>query len=76
MVEIFKHKCIKPSCPNIYEDSDPDAYYCQSCNVAKKIIADQINSKFAGLPNVPVESELQKYDRLKDASGFVNFKML
>ena len=72
----MKHKCIKPSCPNTYEDNDPDPYYCPTCNEAKKVIAKKIDAQFAGIPRKPVESDLQKYDRLKDDRGFVNYNAL
>ena len=76
MTETFKHKCIKPSCSNTYEDNDPDPYYCSACIEVKKAIAEKIDKQFAGIPKIPVESELQKYDRLKDERGFVNYKLL
>lgn len=44
---MFSHPCIK--CGTVYEDSDPEAYYCESCALAKKKIAEDIDKKRASI---------------------------
>lgn len=70
------HKCIKPSCGNSYEDSDTEAYYCPSCLSQKKAIAQEIDKKFANRETKPIETELQKYDRVTNGKGFMHVKYL
>lgn len=76
MEKTFKHKCIKPNCPNTYEDKELDDYYCPSCNEARKVIASQVDKKLAGISKRPVESELARYDRLRGKFPFIPSKLL
>ena len=48
--ETFNHTCIKPDCSNTYSDTDPDAYYCESCKTAHQTIAKEIDRKVAATP--------------------------
>ena len=75
MSEIFEHKCIKPSCDTKYKDTDPDAYYCNSCNETRKEIAKQVDKKFENKIREPVKSLLQEYDESPKAHGFVITKL-
>ncbi len=43
---MFTHQCIKPGCENSYEDEEIDAYYCPSCNSARKQLAKELDKKF------------------------------
>lgn len=54
------HECIK--CRASYQDSDPDAYLCPSCQEAKKAIAAQIDAQFSSKARVTVKSELQEFE--------------
>lgn len=70
------HKCIK--CGVEYKDNEIDAYYCESCNEQKKVIAKQVDDKLKGNVNYNTKSELQIYDEMAKVKGtrFVNIKDL
>lgn len=61
---MYSHPCIK--CGTSYEDTDPDAYFCPSCVIEKKKIAEEIDKKRALIP-----SKLTKVSRFspKDFEG-------
>lgn len=65
MSKIFKHKCIKPECQNMYSTSDEDAYYCAECLEEKNRIASEVDKKFAGRVTTQVKSELDVYNELQ-----------
>ncbi len=70
MVKTFKHQCIKPSCTQSYEDTDLDAYYCSTCNEERKVIAKQLEAKFANRPK-EVKNETDEITRWKKHGGFM-----
>ena len=55
------HQCIKPGCSTRYETTDPDPYYCPSCDQARKAIAAEIDKKLAGRTR-PVKSDFQTFE--------------
>ncbi len=65
----YSHKCIK--CQESYTDEDPDPYYCEVCNEARKQIAKEVDSKIAMTPKAPVTSALKEYDAAPKIRGFV-----
>ena len=70
----FTHKCIKPSCPNTYNDNDPDPYYCPTCQEANKALAETIAKKIKPSSR-PVKSGLQEYDEAPKYKGFMIVKL-
>lgn len=74
----LSHKCIKPTCENIYNDTDVEAYYCPSCRELNKVIAQQIDAKLSKEPKPRSKSELEQYEELRKAKGvrFVNIRDL
>lgn len=70
----YEHKCIK--CQAAYKDTDPDPYYCPPCNEERKAIAKKIDATMGARPKKPMESDLQRYDRMKNKYGFIPFKSL
>ena len=64
-----KHTCIKPICSNTYEDNDPDAYYCPSCQEHNKVVAKQIDSKMVGKVSKKPFSALQEYNNSTNKVG-------
>lgn len=54
------HACLK--CKTQYEDEEVDAYYCTTCLVEKKRIADEIDAKIAMRPRKETKSAMQQYD--------------
>lgn len=73
-METFSHQCIK--CSETYTDTDPEVYYCPTCNEQRKAIAKEVDAKLKMRPKKPVESAIAQYDRLRNARGFVNIKDL
>lgn len=74
MSETFHHRCIKISCANTYQDSDPDRYYCPSCVQENKVIAAQVDKILSSKPRKDVKSGLQVYDeaaKMRGNKGFV-----
>ena len=66
-----KHLCIK--CQAEYEDSEVDAYYCNSCKTTKAVIAAEIDAKLANRPRKEVMSDYQVYlINAKRVHGFPN----
>lgn len=57
----MKHLCIK--CRSSYEDKDVEDYYCSNCFEEKKIIAAQIDAKFANRISDRPLSPLQIYEQ-------------
>lgn len=74
-MKLISHKCIKPGCDNSYEDEDVDAYYCESCREANKVLAKQIEAQVGKNQDRP-KSELQIYDELCKLRGsnFISIK--
>ena len=70
MAKTYKHKCIKPSCTQTYEDNDPDQYYCSPCNEERKEIAKQVDAKFANRPK-EVKIDTDEIARWKKEGGFM-----
>lgn len=69
-MEKYTHNCVK--CSVQYEDSDPDPYYCTSCNEEKIKIAKRIDEQMANRPPKRNRvSALQEYDSAPKAHGFV-----
>lgn len=58
----YTHPCIK--CRDNYESDEPDAFYCEKCNVERKKIAAQVDKKLAGRVDRNVVSDLQAYDQV------------
>lgn len=76
---MHKHNCIK--CGQVYEDGDVDAYYCDSCNEQRLLIAKQIDSKVGSTVGQQPKGELKLFDDIAHAKGgaknnFVNIKDL
>ena len=69
IIYAMTHQCIKPGCPNKYEDDDIDAFYCPSCIEAKQAIADELDAKFNTTGQVP-SSALADYDRARGTRAF------
>lgn len=44
-IKQFNHKC---QCGNTYTDNDPETYYCPTCIVQRKKIAEEIDRKLVG----------------------------
>lgn len=65
----MNHKCIKPSCENSYQSSEPEAYYCPSCVEANKALAKQIDSQIAARPKKPTKSAWQEYEENATTKG-------
>ena len=65
--------CIK--CSAKYQSTDPDPYYCDPCNEARKALAAEIDKKVAGSKRESV-SDLQQYNALPKVRGFVSAKDL
>lgn len=59
------HQCIKSGCANMYQDSDPDAYYCPSCVVEKNALAKRLDKKFNTSGQQP-SGELSAYDAARN----------
>lgn len=74
----YSHNCIK--CSNQYSDNDPDAYYCESCNNERKIIAQEVDRKRATLSSRRKhKSDLEIFNdiaRMKRGGNFVNVRDL
>lgn len=51
------HACIK--CNKVYEDTDPEPYYCLSCNEERKAIAKEVDAKLANRPKKVQRSDYQ-----------------
>lgn len=68
----YSHNCL--SCKTSYKDTDPDPYYCSLCVEKRKKIAQQIDAKLVNRVTQHVESDLQRYDRLRTSKGFVMYK--
>ena len=63
------HKCIKPACDNSYKSEDVEAYYCESCVKANKILAGQIDAQIAARPSKrKAFSAVQHYEEQLKAS--------
>lgn len=76
-MKLYSHKCIKPGCDNSYEDEDVDAYYCDSCKEANKVLAKQIEARVGkSTEQDRPKSELQMYDELCKMRGskFISIK--
>lgn len=62
-METFTHTCIKSECNNVYQDSDPDAYYCESCQAENKAIAQKLDKQFSTRSRSVPTTPLQEYER-------------
>jgi hypothetical protein len=69
------HKCIKPTCSNSYEDTDPDAYYCPSCIEEKKVIAKKIDETIGSRPKKQYMTPLQEYEAAPKVRGFMRVRL-
>ena len=69
----MKHTCIK--CKEIYEDNDPDDYYCPLCLNHKQRIAKEIDKKFANREIKPIKTALQEYDEATGGKGFMRVRL-
>ena len=65
--------CIK--CTDQYEEADSEAYYCPTCLVEVKAIAQEIDRKRATRPSRPVKSDLQLYNEAQKVHGFMRVKL-
>ena len=64
------HVCIKPDCTNTYQDEEVDAYYCDSCRAANKILAAKIDAKIKANPRKEVKKD-SEIERWKKEGGFM-----
>ena len=62
------HLCIK--CNTQYTSNDEDAYYCVSCEIEKKKIADEVDARIGTSPRTHPKSDLQIYDEAPKVHGF------
>ena len=69
---MYQVKCIK--CGQQYDSSDPDPYYCATCEVEKKKIAAEVDEKMKSNPKKEITSGIKQYDSLPKVHGFVNAK--
>jgi hypothetical protein len=53
----YSHACIK--CNGVYQDSDPEPYYCSTCNEQRKAIAQEVDAKLANRPRKVLKSDYQ-----------------
>lgn len=71
----YTHSCLK--CKVSYLSDDPDPYLCDRCIQDRRAVAAAIDEKFNKIVREPVESELQRFDKLnKGFKGFVNSRDL
>lgn len=69
MAEVYSHQC---SCGQIYEDNDPDLYFCSVCIKKRKQIAAEIDKKLAGtVSKRQHKSNIQIYDEIMKRNGRV-----
>jgi len=61
-------------CKAQYQDTDVDAYYCETCNIERKRIALEIDKKIGLNPKKPVVSAMQAYENAPKIRGFANAK--
>jgi len=73
MSQNYTHNCIK--CATQYTDTDPDPYYCQTCNEARKALARQVDQKMAGRTTRREHSALKEYDSAPKIGGFIHVKL-
>lgn len=72
---MYTHRCIKPNCAKNYEDTDPDAYYCPSCNEERKAVAREVDARLgARTPEQPMTA-LQEYDAAQKVHGFMQVRL-
>lgn len=64
---MYKHSC--PRCKSLYEDTDPEVYFCPPCQQARKKIAEQVDKKLEGNVTKNVKSNLQLYDEICKKTG-------
>ena len=57
------------NCKTLYEEAEPEPYYCPPCLTLKKAFAEEIDKKRSFNPSVKVKSELELYDEARKASG-------
>jgi hypothetical protein len=67
----FTHQCVKPACNTNYKDTDPDPYYCPSCNKERLVIAKEIDSKIKPQKPRVLSPQEQELDRWKKQGGFI-----
>ena len=68
----MKHNCIK--CNQAYNSSDPDPYYCTTCEKEKNVIAKEIDAKMANRPKRQTKSAWQQLDetgQLRVSGGLI-----
>lgn len=71
MSDSITHTCIRPGCGTKYQSNEPEAYYCEPCNEARKAVAQEIDSKMLGKPREPIMTPLQAYDAAPKIRGFM-----
>lgn len=70
---MYTHSCIK--CKVQYEDTEPDEFYCPTCNTERLRIAAEIDAKIKAKPTKPTMSALQQYDAQEKFRGFIRVKL-
>ena len=66
----YQHTC---PCGEIYEDDDPDIYFCPVCIKKRKHIAQEVDRKLAGhVSKRTAKSQFQIYEEVEKKKGFVN----
>lgn len=64
----YTHACLK--CRAAYDDDDPEAFYCEPCNIDRKAIAAEVDRKIAARgPRRPTMSALQEYEAAPKVNG-------
>lgn len=67
---MYSHACIK--CQAVYQENDPDRYYCFDCRAQNKKVAEEIDRKLAiSKPKRQVKTMLQQYDQAPKVKGLI-----
>lgn len=70
---MYTHTCIRPGCGKQYESEDPDAYYCEPCDEARKAIAAEVDARLGPNVNQPkTPSDFERYIAAPKVRGFAN----
>jgi hypothetical protein len=70
---MYSHPCLK--CSKVYQDEDPEAYYCAPCNEERKAIAATVDARRATIPSKKRMSGIQEYDASPKVRGFVRVSL-
>lgn len=73
MSKDYQHVCIKPGCSNVYNDGDPDAYYCEGCKEALKSTAKTVDATARPPKHVPNFEE--RMGQFKTVKGITHINL-